>query len=446
MIMGYHFRVWQALRMNHVAHESTSGPDDASDPKKNPLTMFESNSLDWLVVGGGLHGVHLAARLVGEAGVAPSRLGILDPEEQLLDCWRTFTAVTGMSHLRSPGVHHLDLEPFSLIRFAGQRRHRTPGLLRGRYKLPALDLFNAHCDRVIERYSLAGAHVRDHAKCLEPQDDHVRVTTRRGQQIEARRVVLAIGAGGQPAWPSWAPRGEAYVHHVFDRVKNKELSPTEGCLLVVGGGISAAQVALRFVAQGRKVCLVVRHPLRVHRFDSDPGWLGPKLMPLFRRERRPDHRRRILHEARHRGSVTPEVLRALRAAQSTGLLEIHQGAVSDLSIADSGICLSLASALPKSDARKPGTVIEGTHLYLATGFASRRPGGALLDRLVADFDLPCAACGYPIVDDLLRWHPRIHVSGPLAELELGPVSRNIAGARRAGNRLVAAHVRLGWAA
>ena len=70
----------------------------------------------------------------------------------------------------------------------------------------------------------------------------------------------------------------------------------------------------------------------------------------------------------------------------------------------------------------------------------------MIDRLIEDFELPCASCGYPIVDDWLRWHPRIHVSGPLAELELGPVSRNIAGARRAGDRLVKAQPMLEAAA
>ena len=53
-----------------------------------------------------------------------------------------------------------------------------------------------------------------------------------------------------------------------------------------------------------------------------------------------------------------------------------------------------------------------------------------------DDRIATACCGYPIVDSELRWHPRIYVSGPLAELELGPVSRNIAGARRAGDRIV----------
>ena len=59
-----------------------------------------------------------------------------------------------------------------------------------------------------------------------------------------------------------------------------------------------------------------------------------------------------------------------------------------------------------------------------------------MDQLVESAELPCASCGYPIVDRGLRWHPRIYVSGPLAELELGPAARNIAGARRAGDRLV----------
>ena len=39
---------------------------------------------------------------------------------------------------------------------------------------------------------------------------------------------------------------------------------------------------------------------------------------------------------------------------------------------------------------------------------------------------------------LSRWHPMIYVSGPLAELELRPPSRMIAGARHAADRVIAA--------
>ena len=385
-----------------------------------------------------MHGVHLAARLVGEACLDPGRLRILDPGPRLLDRWRSFTAETGMSHLRSPGVHHLDLEPFSLIKFAGNRRTRRPGVLRGIYNRPSLELFNEHCELVIERFGLGELHLRDHASRLEPGPDGVRVTTHSGAELHVGQVVLAIGASGQPEWPSWAPKNDPRVRHIFgygpaaeafeEERLAPDVAPEHRRLIVVGGGISAAQLALRLAVKDRRVDLVARHPLRVHDFDSDPGWLGPKLMPVFRRESCPRGRRRLIHEARYRGSVTPEVRRALRSASSSGRLQVHEDAVSNLHLGDSDLRLELTS----------GRELEADVLYLATGFAGARPGGAMLDRLVEDFELPCAPCGYPLVDSLLRWHERIHVSGPLAELELGPTARNIAGARRAGDRLVEA--------
>ena len=60
----------------------------------------------------------------------------------------------------------------------------------------------------------------------------------------------------------------------------------------------------------------------------------------------------------------------------------------------------------------------------------------MVDKLIAENDLPVADCGYPIVDKELQWHPGLYTTGPLAELELGPVSRNITGGRRAAERLV----------
>ena len=75
-------------------------------------------------------------------------------------------------------------------------------------------------------------------------------------------------------------------------------------------------------------------------------------------------------------------------------------------------------------------------LLLATGFASHRPGGSLVDTLANQHALPCSTCGYPIVDTHLRWHPRVFVTGALAELEIGPVARNIVGARRAAERII----------
>ena len=385
-------------------------------------------TLDWLIVGGGIHGVHLATRLIAERGVQAERLRIIDPADYLLSRWRACTATVGMTHLRSPAVHHLDLESNALRRFAGKSKNRKSNAFTGRYNRPSLELFNAHCDKVVDRYGLADVHVKARALACAVQPDGVVVELSDGSQLSSERTVLAIGANEQPLWPVWAPRDHGRIDHVFDSGFQGWPSDPEETTVVVGGGITAGQVALRLSREGHRPHLVARHALREHHFDSDPGWLGPKYMTRFGRETDPDRRRAMIQNARHRGSVTPDVRRSLRRAIEKQRITWHEAEIDGLETEPEGLRLRLST----------GVTIEADRVLLATGFAPTRPGGAMVDALVTSAGLPCASCGYPIVDHALRWHPRLHVSGPLAELELGPSARNIAGARRAGDRVVAA--------
>ena len=384
-------------------------------------------SLDWLVIGGGIHGVHLAARLLGEGEVHAQALRIVDPGDRLLARWRECTDITGMQFLRSPSVHNLDLDPWSLKEFAGQRKKKKRlGLFARPYSRPALSLFNSHCDAVIEQFGLDALHVRARANTCTVDCAGVTVGLSNGETLAARNVVFAIGTSEQPYWPDWAPRDHERVHHVFAEGFSGWPTKKEAIVLV-GGGISAGQIALRLVKEKHEVHLVSRHALREHQFDSDPGWLGPKFMNGFNREADFDRRRMMITEARHRGSVPPDVRRALKRSINQGQLSWHQDEVAEVQSTDRGVQVQLAN----------GENIDAQRLLLATGFAPVRPGGDLLDSLIKSASLPCASCGYPIVDESLRWHPGIYVSGPLAELELGPTSRNIAGARRAADRLMA---------
>ena len=382
-------------------------------------------SLDWLIVGGGIHGMHIAARLLGDAGVSPDRLRIVDPADRLLDRWRSCTATTGMHHLRSPSVHHLDLAPLSLQKFAGSGKRRKSGLFAAPFERPSLTLFNDHCDRVASRFGLADLHIKDRATRCEVDCDGVEVRLANGPPTKTANLVLAVGASEQPRWPDWAIPRDPRLHHVFDPDFDGWPRAHE-TVVVVGGGISAGHIALRLVAEGHEVHLVSRHALRQHQFDSDPGWLGPKYTRDFSREPDRDRRRAVITEARHRGSVSPDIARSLRRAIRRDRLEWHEGEVDRLVPREDGLELELGT----------NTIVTADRVLLATGFASRRPGGSMVDELIASATLPCASCGYPIVDAALRWHPRVYVSGPLAELELGPVSRNIAGARRAAERIV----------
>ena len=64
---------------------------------------------------------------------------------------------------------------------------------------------------------------------------------------------------------------------------------------------------------------------------------------------------------------------------------------------------------------------------------------AILSHLIQAENLPCSECGYPLVSEGLEWAPRLHVMGALAELEIGPIARNISGARHAAERIVNVH-------
>ncbi|MEM6931604.1 MAG: hypothetical protein AAF602_32030, partial [Myxococcota bacterium] len=183
-------------------------------------------------------------------------------------------------------------------------------------------------------------------------------------------------------------------------------------------------VAMRMAEEGREVHLLARHGPREHQFDADPGWVGPKRMRGFAATKDRGERRQMIRQARHAGSVPPDVNRALRRAIQDGRIQFHQGEPEPI------------EGPPEMALRVGGQRIVVEGMLLATGFEARRPGGSLVDGLIERHALPCAECGYPMVDTHLRWHPRVFVTGPLAELEIGPVARNIVGARRAADRIV----------
>lgn len=385
--------------------------------------------LDWLIIGGGIHGTHLALVLTQRAGVASERLRILDPHPTLLARWHTCTANTGMTFLRSGAVHHLDLHPEALAYFSKEPVGQPYRRFIDPYRRPALDLFNAHAAHIITHYRLHERLIVGRACGLARCEGGWRVETVDGS-IEARNVALALGAT-EPHWPVWAQHlrtAGAPIQHIFAPDFCRATLPSWTHMVVVGGGISAAQTALALAQQQPgTVTLLTRHALRTHDLDSDPGWIGPKYQTGFQQCRDYGQRRAIIQQARHRGSVPPDVDVQVRRAVQAEELRLMQAAVADAHQNDQGqVQLILTDGA--------GTLMSDG-VILTTGFDPQRPGGAWLDAVVTDLELPIAPCGYPIVNQALCWTDGLYVLGPLAELEIGPVARNITGARQAAERI-----------
>lgn len=389
--------------------------------------------VDWLIIGGGVHGTHLSKVLLCLGNVPRNRLRVLDPFEPPLHRWRIRTGSIGMRHLRSTAVHHIDVDPFGLHRFARRGRGRKLACWTAPYQRPGLEFFNAHADHVVEQAKLLELREQAWARSLTVCDRFVRVETDRGP-MTARQVVLALGDAGL-FWPAWARALQSQgrkgqIQHVFEDDFQKGSSEKSQSIVVVGAGISAAQLAVQLADEGHQVHVVGRHPVKVHTFDANPGWLGPKNLTRFHTETDPDRRRMMIDKARNRGSMPRDVkLRFDRAVQS-GVVE-HR--VDEVLHAEP---ILQSHQAPRIELQLREGRIECDRVVLATGFRTERPGGELVDALVQNYALECAQCGYPVIDRHLCWHPRISVMGPLAELEIGPAARNIAGARMAATRII----------
>jgi hypothetical protein len=392
--------------------------------------------LEWLIVGGGVHGTFVSHYLTCAAGISRERLRVVDPEPEPLARWYHCCENTGMKFMRSPDVHHLDLDPMALRSYCFATQNEPNEALLEPYGRPSFALFREHTAGVIDRHKLRELRLTGRARGLSLANGLVTVETDRGC-ISAKRVLLAIGASEHPCWPRWGrdlQAAGAPIDHVFSRTFRLEHLRDWEHAAVIGGGITAVHTALALARRAPgKVSLVSRHSLRIEMFDSDPCWIGALCMDQFDRANYRD-RRRMITQARNRGSVPREIADQLFDAIQEERLGLSCGEVASARLM-AGTRVQLVIG---DDGKAPRALLNADLVILATGFDRSRPGGEWLDRGVRDFALSCHECGYPIVDRNLCWHPGLYVAGPLAELELGPVARNIVGARHAAARLAAA--------
>ena len=383
--------------------------------------------IDWLIIGGGIHGSYLANLLTHLPGADHSQVRILDPQEALLSTWRRNTENCGMAYLRSPATHNIDRPILSLYRFAKTPEGRAHAAFIAPYNRPSLALFQRHCRHVIAANRLDRLHVRARARRLI-KDGRTLIVETDGPTLRSRRVLLALGMGEQPCWPAWArdlKHAGARIAHVFDPDFSRRQWRQSRRTLVIGGGITAVQTALKLSTESRgAVHLLSRHALRESQYDFNPCWIGPKCLRNFYRADF-DQRRDAIDQARIAGSLPNEVLASLNRSLADTRIGFSEGQLHGATRTNGAVRLETTAG-----------VLEAEQVILATGFLPRRPGGAMIDRLVTDFDLKCNPCGYPILGPDLRWAENIFATGPLAELQLGPCARNIVGARNAGRILL----------
>ena len=205
-------------------------------------------------------------------------------------------------------------------------------------------------------------------------------------------------------------------------------------MLVIGGGISAAQAALAAVRAGHQVVLRSRRPLQTRPFDIDQAWLDMRMADRLRFEflcLPMSKRRDAVREAQRGGSVPANYMKELHElAQASSDLTLE---VDDM-IDQSQVCIDKDGEYVVINGEPFSMVILATGVVTAPSIGDSSP----LYHSVKELLKAPTVHGLPSIDSRLRWVPGedVFVLGANAILELGPGGGNLMGAMR-GARVVA---------
>ncbi len=387
------------------------------------------------IVGGGIHGVSIALRLLREMPTAAKHLAIIDRHPQPLTQWRGKTECQGMAFLRSPAVHHISPDALGIVEYA--ERHDRTSELAPPYSQPSTQLFWDFCNDALAElanhqvyYQFEVAKLRwDKGAAPFP----FRLISTGNEGFRSRCVILAIGADDcayvPPEFTQWQRQFPDRVIHASQFSVSKEFGTTQAKIVVVGGGLTAGTLAKSLSERRHSVALIARKQLRIEQFDFPPIWLGPKALAEFTSET--DFRRRydIIQRNRGEGSITPDVMEALMNAPNIDLYPetcIHN----IVSVDRKGKAQHLQVETTQD------VIMEVSRVILATGYQFNLHRYGFLKELVTQHQIPLVG-GLPHLDDDLQLHPiqNLFCSGTMAQLQIGPASSNIAGANLAYERL-----------
>ena len=332
----------------------------------------------------------------------------------------------------SPAVHHPDPNPFALRKFAELRSDE----LFPPYDLPGTKLFQEFCNDVICRFQLQERVVKAKVVRIEPLFDKFRRRFRlwllSGQSVIARRVVFASGSGS-PQLPDWVSQIEG--DYPQERLLHSQQVDLRGLhiagerVLIVGGGQTCGHLVVGATNCEAEVQLIVRRQLQEKLFDAEPGWLDPKYLKGFRAQNDWEKRWELIQQARDGGSMTPAIMTQLRRLMRNNQLNIYQQC-------------QIVKAMWQANSWRvychDGTEYKCDRIWLATGTRLNIMEQPLLAEILYAYPLSVVN-GLPVLDEYLRWRGQeLFVMGGLAGLQVGPVARNLSGARMAGERIVPA--------
>lgn len=381
-----------------------------------------------LVAGAGPHALTIVQYLAA-VGIEPEEVMVVDPRPWLT-AWRSRFAAHDIPMLRSSRVHHPHPDPYALMRYARDcgRSEFHDGIGR-----PSSSLFDDFCDHLLDVGGWRSRHATAVVRHVRSTPDGCEVDLSTGTTVTSQHVIVAVNPV-HPDLPVWAVAhglqgrracvvaGRVSLGHGDQVDLSRDVAAGER-VLVIGGGLTAAQLALGAARRGADVTLAHRSAFRARDLDVEPTWLGRDLQAFHQVSfgRRPA----LLAQARGGGSIPPRELGKLRRMQRRGRMRILEQARMTaveqrgdhwvVSFNDAKACAYDSVWLAT------GHRIDAAEAGFLTPMLRRSGSRSGLAALTHDLRIPGT---------------RVHVSGGLAGLHLGPACRTLIGARMAAERML----------
>jgi L-lysine 6-monooxygenase (NADPH-requiring) len=405
----------------------------------------EAYSLDGLTAGQ----VHRAALHL--PACTGRSVAVVDSNPQWMQGWSHSLAALDVQFLRSPTMAHPDLfDRNALLAFA-QVHGRQDELIEsgcgdlqslqslgeshfGLWKLPSVALFEDFCRELTGRlphHYICGT-VNDISN-EEGGGPLLEVHLADGSKIRAASVVVAMGSVGKPIIPQSLAAAPNLVPW---RELGRDASPlkTSSCkkVLVVGGGLTAVQVAQRVVKDREDVHVTIcsRRPLVERHFDLSIDWFdgrtANKCMSDFYHQPKAD-RLALLKGSRGGGSVPGLYMKELVQLERANRVARIVGNARHVGIGDS----HTTTIIEFDD----GSNEHFDAIILACGVQPDCQSHPLCKKLLDRWPIEVVG-GFPCVSEDLEWTKNIFVIGGLGSLNIGPDAANLMGMRR-GAQLIA---------
>jgi len=347
------------------------------------------------------------------------------------------------------------------VKKGGKRQQETTYLdERDRldYFRPSTTLFRNFCEDIASRYDIANIVQKNEVQKIDYEPSECgecsgtfTLHTSTGKKF-ARIVVFAAGAALKPTIPPdcpFSPLGSVCHALVPSSGPNETILPPailrkislkqQTNLLIVGGGLTSAQIADHAIKSGvTNVYQTMRGPLRIKDFDMELGWVA-KFKNVFLAQfwglENDAERLEMYKKARNGGSVNSEYHHILKSHIASNRLVLHKH--TDI---NSAVWDAASQAWTVQTSPPVSNLPAFDHVIYATGFDVDFEKVQAVKPLLEKYPIETVG-GFPCLTHDLSWSDEVpfFVTGRLESLRMGPAAPNLEGARMGAERIAVSY-------